>query len=37
MKVVVKVDAKTALKNVRKRALACEPHEMCPKCLVGRG
>ena len=37
MKIVVKNDVKKAMKELKTRALACEPHSMCPKCLRGRG
>ena len=37
MKVLKKVSAKTAVSELKKRALACEPHVMCPKCLVRKG
>jgi hypothetical protein len=37
MKVVVKNNVEKAIKELKKRALACEPHTMCPKCLRGRG
>lgn len=37
MKVVIKVDVKNSVKETKKRALECEPHTMCPKCLRGRG
>lgn len=37
MKIVVKNSVTKALKELRTRALACEPHSMCPKCLRGRG
>ena len=37
MKVIAKTDVKKAMEELRVRALACEPHTMCPKCLRGRG
>ncbi len=37
MKVIVKNNVKKAMKELKTRALACEPHTMCPKCLRGRG
>ena len=37
MKVIVKTSAKKAMKELATRAVACEPHTMCPKCLRGRG
>lgn len=37
MKIVVKNDVKKAMKELQTRAMACEPHSMCPKCLRGRG
>ncbi len=37
LKIIFKNNVKQALKELRTRALACEPHTMCPKCLKGRG
>lgn len=37
MKVVNKVSQKKAVKELNVRAVACDPHTMCPKCLRGRG
>lgn len=37
MKVVVKNKSTKAMSELKKRAIACEPHAMCPKCLKGRG
>lgn len=37
MKVVFKNSVKKAMKELKTRALACEPHSMCQKCLRGRG
>ena len=37
MTVIKKNDVDKALEELKKRALACEPHDMCPKCLRGRG
>ena len=37
MKVINKVTQKTAVKELKNRAVACSPHTMCPKCLRGRG
>ena len=37
MKVIKCVDARKALSELKTRALACEPHSQCPKCLKGRG
>lgn len=37
MKVINKNSAKKSIAELKKRAIACEPHAMCPKCLKGRG
>ena len=37
MKVVNKVPQKKAVKELITRAVGCEPHTMCPKCLRGKG
>lgn len=37
MKIIKKVEMKQALTELKTRALACEPHTMCPRCLKGRG
>lgn len=37
MKIIKKNSANKAVSELKKRALACEPHSMCPKCLKGRG
>lgn len=37
MKVIAKTSVEKAVKELKKRAVACEPHEHCPKCLRGRG
>ena len=37
MKVLVRNSAKKAMKELKNRALACEPHTMCPRCRVRRG
>lgn len=37
MKVISKNSAKKANTELKNRAVACEPHAMCPKCLKGRG
>ena len=37
MKVICKVTQKKALKELKSRAVGCDPHTLCPKCLVGRG
>lgn len=37
MKVVFENSVKKAMKELKTRALCCEPHTMCPKCLRGRG
>ena len=37
MKVLKKVSAKKAVAELKDRAMACEPHVMCPKCLVRKG
>lgn len=37
MKVICKNSAKKSVSELKKRAIACEPHAMCPKCLKGRG
>jgi len=37
MKVIKKVAVNKAYKELKTRALACEPHTMCPKCLRGKG
>ena len=37
MKVIKKNSVEKALKELKTRALACEPHSMCPKCLKGKG
>lgn len=37
MKVIIKSNAKDAVKKLKDRGLACEPHSMCPRCLSGRG
>ena len=37
MKVISKNNAQKAVSELKKRAIACEPHAMCPNCLKGRG
>ena len=37
MKIIAKTSVKKAMAELKSRALACEPHSMCPKCLRGRG
>nr|DAT37074.1 MAG TPA: conotoxin [Caudoviricetes sp.] len=37
MKVIKKNNVQKAMKELKTRALACEPYTMCPKCLKGRG
>lgn len=37
MKVIKKTSSEQAVAELKKRAVACEPHAMCPKCLKGRG
>ena len=37
MKVIRKNSVQKATAELKKRAVACEPHAMCPKCLKGRG
>lgn len=37
MKIISKVNVDKAVKELKVRALACEPHTMCPRCLRGRG
>lgn len=37
MKVISKVTQEKAAKELKNRAVGCDPHSMCPKCLRGRG
>lgn len=37
MNIIKKVPVKKAYKELKTRALGCEPHTMCPKCLRGKG
>ena len=37
MKVLNKVSTKQAVKKLSSRPVSCEPHTMCPKCLVRKG
>ncbi len=37
MKIIAKVSVETAVEELKVRALACEPHTMCPRCLRGKG
>ena len=37
MKVISKVSQEKAAKELRTRAMGCEPHTMCPKCKRGNG
>lgn len=37
MKVLNKVSTKEAIKKLRSRPVSCDPHTMCPKCLVHKG
>ena len=37
MKIIMKNNATKAMEELKTRALACNPHSMCPKCLRGKG
>lgn len=37
MKIISKVSQKKAVREMNERAVSCNPHTMCPKCLRGRG
>lgn len=37
MKIIKKVSVDKAMKELKTRAVSCEPHQHCPKCLRGKG